>query len=207
MQDREVHHCMVAAAEAALNLHILNQSLFVCQYKVQQHASPCWLPHYLHQKVIIDAVQQPPGLYVLGCVVFPADVRVVEVPHENQGLWLWGCLQLPVEGLINFLLLVRWPVAHTHSNVPRVSLSLNSNPQALNSFLICPQAKLMVFSQNDTIWRKYGEKQISLKPVNFHLLKSAGSPLFFLWSNLSYLQAQNSSLILTVITVSSVWFN
>ena len=57
----------------------------------------------------------------------------------------WGCLQLPVEGLINFLLLVRWPVVHTHSNVTSMILSLNSNPQALNSFLICPQAKLNAF--------------------------------------------------------------
>jgi len=39
---------------------------------------------------------------------------------------------MPVEGLINLLLLVRWPVVHTDGNVTLTSLSLDSNPQAFN---------------------------------------------------------------------------
>ena len=80
------------------------------------------------------------------CLVFPADVRVIEVPHENQGLWLWGWFQLLVEGLIYFLFLVRWPVVHMHNNVTLMSLSLNSNPQALNSFFIRPQDRAQCIS-------------------------------------------------------------
>ena len=79
---------MITVAEATPNLHILNQSLFVRQCEIQKHTSPHWLLHNLHQNVITDALQEPPGLRVPGCVVFPADVRVFEVPHENQGLWL-----------------------------------------------------------------------------------------------------------------------
>ena len=37
----------------------------VCVYKVQQHTSPCWLLHYLHEKFITDALQEPPGLHGL----------------------------------------------------------------------------------------------------------------------------------------------
>ena len=66
---------MVTAATAALSW-----SFFVCEYKVQQHTLPCWLLHYLCQKVIINALQEPPGLCVSSCVIFPAGIRVVEVP-------------------------------------------------------------------------------------------------------------------------------
>ena len=40
---------MVTAAESTSNLHILNQSLLVCYYKVQQSTFPCWFLHHLHQ--------------------------------------------------------------------------------------------------------------------------------------------------------------
>jgi len=42
--------------------------------------------NHLHQKVITNALWEPSGLPLAGYVVFPADVRVVEVPQENQGL-------------------------------------------------------------------------------------------------------------------------
>ena len=76
MHDPELHHLIVTAAKAAPSLHILNQSFFVCQYRVQQHTSPCWLLQHLCQEVIINSLQEPPGLCVPGCVVFPADSTV-----------------------------------------------------------------------------------------------------------------------------------
>lgn len=66
---------MVTVAKTAPNLHISNQTFLVSQYKVQQHTIPHWLLHHLYQKVIVNAFQEPPGLFVPCCVVPPADVR------------------------------------------------------------------------------------------------------------------------------------
>ena len=49
-------------------------------------------------------------------------------PYENQGLWLWGYFHLPVEGLIDFFFLVRWPVVNMHNKVSHMSLCLDSYP-------------------------------------------------------------------------------
>ena len=106
-RDPELHHLIVTAAKAALSLHISNQSFFVCKHKVHKHTLPRWLLHHLHQKVIISALKEPPGLCVPSCLVFPAGIRVAEVPRENQGLGSRGCFQLSVEGLISFLFLIR----------------------------------------------------------------------------------------------------
>jgi len=46
-------------------------------------------------------------------------------PQENRSLWSWVYFQLSIKGLICLLLLIRWPVAHTHNNVTLVSLSFN----------------------------------------------------------------------------------
>jgi len=67
-------------------------------------------------------------LCVPGCVVFPADIRVVEAPHENEGLQSLGYFQMSVGGLINFLFLIRWPAVKTHRSVTCISLTLNSYP-------------------------------------------------------------------------------
>ncbi|GAB0192653.1 hypothetical protein GRJ2_001730600 [Grus japonensis] len=85
-EDLELHHFMVTAAKAALELHIPYQPLLVGENKVQNGTSPCWVLYHLEKEVIIDAFQEPPGLLMPCCVVPPTDIRVTEVPHKDQGL-------------------------------------------------------------------------------------------------------------------------
>ncbi|KAK4832092.1 hypothetical protein QYF61_020707 [Mycteria americana] len=85
-KDLELHHFMVTAAKAALELHIAHQPLLVGENKVQHSTSPHWLLYHLEKEVIINTFQAPPGLLMPCCVVPPTDIRVVEVPHEDQGL-------------------------------------------------------------------------------------------------------------------------
>jgi len=40
----------------------------------------------LEKEVIINAVQEPPGLLMPCCVVPPTDIGMVEVLHEDQDL-------------------------------------------------------------------------------------------------------------------------
>ncbi|KAK4827407.1 hypothetical protein QYF61_017837 [Mycteria americana] len=82
----ECHHFMVTKAKAALELHIPYQPLLVSENKVQHSTSSRWLLYHLEKEVIINAFQEPPGLLMPCCVVPPTDIRVVEVPHEDQGL-------------------------------------------------------------------------------------------------------------------------
>jgi len=44
----------------------------------------------LDQEIVLDALQEPPELLVSGCGVPPADIRVGEVPSEDQGLQTRG---------------------------------------------------------------------------------------------------------------------
>ncbi|KAK4823607.1 hypothetical protein QYF61_004210 [Mycteria americana] len=85
-KDLELHHFMVTAAKAALELHIPHQPLLVGENKVQHSASPRLLLYHLEKEVIINTFQEPPGLLMPCCVVPPTDISVVEVPHEVQGL-------------------------------------------------------------------------------------------------------------------------
>ncbi|GAB0180340.1 hypothetical protein GRJ2_000499300 [Grus japonensis] len=86
-EDLELHHFMVTAAKAALELHIPHQPPpSPDENKVQHGTSPRWPLYHLEKEVIINAFQELPGLLMPCCVVPPADIRVVEVPHENQGL-------------------------------------------------------------------------------------------------------------------------
>ena len=42
---------------------------------------------------------------------------MAEVHQEDRGLWIWGCSNLSVEGLIHLFFLVRWTITDTHYNV------------------------------------------------------------------------------------------
>ena len=85
-KDLELHHFMVTAAKAALELRIPHQPFLVGENKVQCSTSPRWLLHHLENEVIINTFQEPPGLLMPYCVVPPTDIGVAEVPHEDQGL-------------------------------------------------------------------------------------------------------------------------
>ncbi|KAF4798543.1 hypothetical protein TURU_063040 [Turdus rufiventris] len=84
-KDLELHHFMVTIVQGVLELHIPYQPLLVGENKVQYSTSPCWLLFYLEKEVVISTFQEPPRLLMPCCVVSPTDVRVVEVPHEDQG--------------------------------------------------------------------------------------------------------------------------
>ena len=84
-KDLELYHFMVTAAKAALGLHIPHQPLLAGENKVQHSTSPHWLLYHLEKEVIINALQELPGLLMPCCAVPPTDVGVVEVPHEDQG--------------------------------------------------------------------------------------------------------------------------
>ncbi|KAK4821804.1 hypothetical protein QYF61_003833 [Mycteria americana] len=85
-KDLVLHHFMVTAAKAALELHIPHRRLLVGENKVQHSTSPCWLLSPWEKEVIISAFEEPPGLLMACCVVPPRDIGVVEVPHEEEGL-------------------------------------------------------------------------------------------------------------------------
>jgi len=87
-------------------------------------------------------IAEPPGPCVPGPVAYPTNIRIIEVPHENQCWGLRDYIQLFVENLINFLLLIRWPVVHNNSYV---SPPLNTCPQALHSVIIHSPVELCTF--------------------------------------------------------------
>ncbi|KAK4822239.1 hypothetical protein QYF61_011880 [Mycteria americana] len=73
--DLELHHFMVTAAKAALELHFPHQPLLVGENKVWHSTSPRWLLYHLEKEVIINTFQEPPGLLMACCVVPPTDIR------------------------------------------------------------------------------------------------------------------------------------
>ncbi|PKU42018.1 dual specificity protein phosphatase cdc14b-like [Limosa lapponica baueri] len=82
----ELHHLMVTADEDAFDLHIPTEPLVVDEYEVQQNTSPCWLFCHLEEEVVNNAFWEPPGLLMFCYVISPADIGVVELPHEDQDL-------------------------------------------------------------------------------------------------------------------------
>jgi len=57
---------------------------------------------------------------------FPADVRVVEVPQQDERLQVQSLLELEEEGFISRLPLIRKPVVDTNDKVPFVASVSNS---------------------------------------------------------------------------------
>ncbi|KAK4816381.1 hypothetical protein QYF61_016285 [Mycteria americana] len=76
---------MIALPKTASNHHMAHKSFSVCEQEVQRGTFPRWLPHQLCQEVICHTLQEPPRLFPFCCIVFPADIRQVEVPHKNKG--------------------------------------------------------------------------------------------------------------------------
>lgn len=65
---------------------------------VQHNTSSCWLLYHLEKDV--NAFQESPGLPASCCAVPLTYGGVVEVPHEDEELWVWGCSNLSVEELM-----------------------------------------------------------------------------------------------------------
>lgn len=79
-QDTELHHLMVNAAKTAFDLHISNELLLFgkssSRVSLLIGSSNC-----LEEEAIISATQDTPRLFVTS-----ADIKVLEVPHKDQGL-------------------------------------------------------------------------------------------------------------------------
>lgn len=68
--------------------------------------------------------RRPLGCLTRCCVGHPAAARVVEAPHEEQGLDTQGCFRLSLEALVHLFCLVWQLIAGT----PWVSPTLHSSP-------------------------------------------------------------------------------
>lgn len=66
--------------------------------------------------------------------------------HAPQELLLWGCLKLPAEGLVHFLLLLRQPVEYTHNKATLTSLPFYPNMSGLSSFIRHPKTEFDISS-------------------------------------------------------------
>ncbi|KAK4815741.1 hypothetical protein QYF61_006779 [Mycteria americana] len=54
-----------------------HKSFSVRQQEAQRGTFPSWLPHQLCQEVICHTLSEPPRLFPLCCIVFPADIRQI----------------------------------------------------------------------------------------------------------------------------------
>ena len=77
---------LCAAAQAASYLNIFNNLLHVGEHQVQQCFTSIRSVQYLNQKVIINGLQESPGLLTAGRVVMPADIQVSEILHQDESL-------------------------------------------------------------------------------------------------------------------------
>ena len=101
---------MVTTAQAASNLNVSNAFLFTTEHQVQQGFTSVRSIYYLDQEVVLDRFQESPGLSATHHATIPADIWVLEIPHQDKSPRARHLLQLKQEGL-NSLLLIRWPVA------------------------------------------------------------------------------------------------
>lgn len=86
-KDLELYHFMVTAAKVAFGLHTPPQSLLVGENKVQHSTS-----HHqqiYHLEVIINALQEAPGLLMPSCVVPPNSYWEVEASHEDTAVAIY----------------------------------------------------------------------------------------------------------------------
>lgn len=79
-----------------------------------------------------QCIQEPHGWLMPCCIVPAAEIRVVEVPQEDQGLWTFMRPLLSVyRGLICSVFLSGWPVAVPHYNATRPCPPFNPDQQDL----------------------------------------------------------------------------
>ncbi|KAK4818642.1 hypothetical protein QYF61_016613 [Mycteria americana] len=78
---------MIALPKTASNHHIAHKSFSVGEQEVQRGTFPRWLTHQLCQEVIIcHTLQDPPGLFPLCCIVFPADIRTEKNEIKSKSI-------------------------------------------------------------------------------------------------------------------------
>ncbi|KAK4830590.1 hypothetical protein QYF61_011825 [Mycteria americana] len=107
----ENYHFVIAMPKTAFNCHITHKSFSVCKQQVQRSVFPSWLTHQLCQEVICHTFQEPPRLFPLCCIVFPADIWDTRfyVYHYLQGWRLNHFPGQPVPRLDNPLSEEKFP--------------------------------------------------------------------------------------------------
>jgi len=104
---------MAAAAQAASNLDAFNDFLCIDEHQIQQCFTSGQSVQYLNQKVVVSELQGSPRSLAAHHIVFPADIHVVDIPHQDENVRTRDFLQLKQESLINRLPLIRWPVVES----------------------------------------------------------------------------------------------
>ncbi|KAK4825882.1 hypothetical protein QYF61_003156 [Mycteria americana] len=92
-KNQKLYHFMIAMPKTASNHHITHKAFSVPKQQLQRGTFPCWLTHQLCQEVICPTPQEPPRVFPLCSIVFPADTCLLpgtihlhheEVPHAAQ---------------------------------------------------------------------------------------------------------------------------
>lgn len=115
------------------------------------HYSPGSLQSWCHQLVVqycispsgtITWLKKSPGSPTARCATFSADVKVVEVPQQDNSLQSQCLLWLKEEGFINRLHLIRQPTVDTNYKIPFAASVFNSHPCAFSLLMAILQGKL-----------------------------------------------------------------
>ncbi|KAK4832427.1 hypothetical protein QYF61_023106 [Mycteria americana] len=72
---QKLYHFVITLPKVASNHHTAHKSFSVREQQVQWGTFPSWLTHQLCQEVICHTLQEPPRMFPLCCIVFPADIR------------------------------------------------------------------------------------------------------------------------------------
>ncbi|KAK4823952.1 hypothetical protein QYF61_008338 [Mycteria americana] len=75
---QKLYHFVITLPKTASNHHMAHKSFSVCEQEVQRGTFPSWLTHQLCQEVICHTLQEPPRLFPLCCIVFPAESHTGE---------------------------------------------------------------------------------------------------------------------------------
>ena len=74
---------MLTEAQAASSLNLLNDLFHIGEHQVQQCFNSGGSVQYLKQEVVINGIQEFPGLLAAHCVVFPLAIWVIEIPPSR----------------------------------------------------------------------------------------------------------------------------
>ena len=86
LQDHKLHQGTVTTTQAASNLNLSNALLCIAEPWVPQGFTSGWSIYYLDQEVVLNSLQESLGLSATHHATTSADIRVVEIPHQNKSL-------------------------------------------------------------------------------------------------------------------------
>lgn len=71
---------MLIATKVTFDLHIPNEPFIVAEFEVQLSTPPCWLLCHVAEEVVIESLQEPPGLLMYCVTVRPRrQMRVTQL--------------------------------------------------------------------------------------------------------------------------------